>query len=44
MNGSSAYSNGNSFGLGGADDPRVKTLPYWFRAALPVMVTLVSGI
>jgi hypothetical protein len=37
-------SNGNSFALGGADDPQVKTLPLWFWLALPIPVTLVTGI
>lgn len=33
-------SNSNSFG----DDDEAPTLPIWFRLAMPVPVTLVSGI
>jgi hypothetical protein len=38
-NGNSAYSNSNSFD----DSAEARTLPWWFRAAMPVPVTLVSG-
>ena len=41
MNGNSAYSNSNSFGT---DAREARTLPWWFRVAMPVPVTLVSGI
>ncbi len=37
----SAYSNSNSFGTG---DRKARSLPYWFRMAMGIPVTLVSGI
>jgi hypothetical protein len=42
MNGNSSISlsNGNSF----ADEEAARTLPLWFRLAMPVPVTLVSGV
>ena len=41
-NGQSAVSaaNSNSFGM---DDRQARTLPYWFRAAMPIPPTLVMG-
>jgi hypothetical protein len=43
LNGNSAYSNGNSF-LFGAADAKIRSLPYWFRMAMPVPRTNVSGL
>lgn len=40
MNGSSAYSNSNSF----KPDGDGRDLPLWFRLAMPVPPMLVSGI
>ena len=40
INGTSTYSNGNSF----KPDGDGRDLPWWFRLAMPVPVTLVSGI
>ena len=37
----SAYSNSNSFGT---EAREARSLPYWFRMAMGVPVTLVSGI
>jgi hypothetical protein len=35
FNGNSACSNGNSFGMTAADDPRVRSLPWLFRVGIP---------